>query len=123
MPTDMRQLAFDYAPKRFGNSWLIRADCPEWFGRVPNDSTRTIVADPPYGVKKCRRPSFCLGHGLRVPLALCVLAPRYWLHVCRGRWRGRTTPRASCIVCTQKGKGGISWILGRSQVSSCGVQS
>jgi site-specific DNA-methyltransferase (adenine-specific) len=45
-------LVLDYAAMRFGQSWIIHADCLEWLSRIPENSVHAIVTDPPYGVKE-----------------------------------------------------------------------
>lgn len=42
----------DYQFSKFGNSLLVHADCFEWMGQIPKESTHAIVTDPPYGVKE-----------------------------------------------------------------------
>ena len=43
---------FDYVSEKVGRSWLVRADCLEWLGRMPEHSIHAVVTDPPYGVKE-----------------------------------------------------------------------
>ena len=48
----MLNLAFDYESARIGKSQLMHADCFGWLGKVPENTVRAIVTDPPYGVKE-----------------------------------------------------------------------
>jgi site-specific DNA-methyltransferase (adenine-specific) len=45
-------LAFDYPTERIGQSRIVRADCFDWLGKVPENALHAIVTDPPYGVKE-----------------------------------------------------------------------
>ncbi len=45
-------LALDYPSTEVGRSRIVRADCFEWLGRIPEESLHAIVTDPPYGVKE-----------------------------------------------------------------------
>lgn len=45
-------LTLDYDSVQIGRSWIVHADCLEWWSRVPEDSVHAVVTDPPYGVKE-----------------------------------------------------------------------
>ncbi len=46
------QFVLDYEHQQIGRSFLVHADCLEWFSRVPSNSIHAVVTDPPYGVKE-----------------------------------------------------------------------
>ena len=45
-------MTFDYDSKQIGQSYIVHADCLEWFSRVAENSIHAVVTDPPYGVKE-----------------------------------------------------------------------
>ncbi|HZS62810.1 MAG TPA: DNA methyltransferase [Gemmatimonadaceae bacterium] len=48
----MNRFALDYETFIAGSSLAVRADCFEWFARIPERSLHAIITDPPYGVKE-----------------------------------------------------------------------
>lgn len=48
----MTSFALDYETFTVGSSLAVRADCFEWFARIPERSLHAIITDPPYGVKE-----------------------------------------------------------------------
>lgn len=48
----LASLAFGYRSEAIGRSRIVRADCFEWLGRVPEGCLHAVVTDPPYGVKE-----------------------------------------------------------------------
>lgn len=48
----LKSLSLDYSAHRFNLSYVIHADCFDWFKRIPENSLHAIVTDPPYGVKE-----------------------------------------------------------------------
>jgi site-specific DNA-methyltransferase (adenine-specific) len=46
------RFALDYETFTIGSSLAVRADCFEWFARIPEGSLHAIITDPPYGVKE-----------------------------------------------------------------------
>jgi site-specific DNA-methyltransferase (adenine-specific) len=51
-PVSISHLGFDYKSSQLDTCLLVRADCLEWLGRVPENALHAIVTDPPYGVKE-----------------------------------------------------------------------
>ena len=47
-------LSLDYPSFEFDYSLIIKADCFEWLGRIPENTFHAIVTDPPYGVVEYR---------------------------------------------------------------------
>ena len=48
----IEKLELDYRSERVGRSLILRADCFDWFRRIPQNSIHAVVTDPPYGVKE-----------------------------------------------------------------------
>ena len=48
----IEKLELDYRSKHLGRSLILRADCFDWFRRIPQNSIHAVVTDPPYGVKE-----------------------------------------------------------------------